>query len=85
MSELPSYATLRLRREATNPRILRLTLNRPERLNAISEAMPAEIRAAVTWAEADDLTHVLVLDGAGRALCAEHCTSRSTPWTSTRR
>jgi enoyl-CoA hydratase len=70
MSELPTYSTLRLRREATNPRILRLTLNRPERLNAISAAMPAEIRAAVAWAEADDETHVLVLDGAGRGFCA---------------
>ena len=70
MNPLPRFDTLLLRREATNPRILRLTLNRPERLNAISAGMPAEIRAALAWAEADATTHVIVLDGAGRSFCA---------------
>lgn len=32
--------------------------------------MPADIRAAVRWAEQDDEVHVVVLDGAGRAFCA---------------
>jgi enoyl-CoA hydratase len=70
MDPLPTFRTLLARREPGNARILRLTLNRPERLNAISEAMPAEIRTAVAWAEADDTTHVVVLDGAGRSFCA---------------
>ena len=70
MEQLPVLRTLLLKREVSNPRILRLTLNRPERLNAISEGMPAEIRAALDWAEADDRTHVIVLDGAGRSFCA---------------
>ena len=48
----------------------RITLNRPERLNAITRAMPEEIRAAVERANADDLVHVIVLQGAGRAFCA---------------
>lgn len=70
MTDLPTFRTLLLRREPANQRILRLTLNRPERLNAIGQDMPREIRQAVEWAEADDTTHVIVLDGAGRAFCA---------------
>ncbi|HZD66413.1 MAG TPA: crotonase/enoyl-CoA hydratase family protein [Acidimicrobiales bacterium] len=47
-----------------------LTLNRPERLNAINEEMPGEIRAAVEQANEDDDVHVIVVSGAGRAFCA---------------
>jgi enoyl-CoA hydratase len=51
-------------------RVARITLNRPERLNAINDAMPGEIRRAVEEANADDDVHVIVLQGAGRAFCA---------------
>lgn len=51
-------------------RIARLTLNRPERLNAINEAMPRDLRAAVERANRDDEVHVIILGGAGRAFCA---------------
>ena len=51
-------------------RVARITLNRPERLNAINRAMPGEIRLAVEEANRDDRVHVIVLDGAGRAFCA---------------
>ncbi len=54
----------------TEGRVARITLNRPERLNAITETMPGEIRAAVDRANADDAVHVIVLQGAGRAFCA---------------
>lgn len=47
-----------------------LTLDRPERLNAIDDVMPGEIRAAVEQANADDDVRVLVVAGAGRAFCA---------------
>jgi enoyl-CoA hydratase len=47
-----------------------VTLNRPERLNAIDDAMPGEIRAAVERANADDAVRVIVVQGAGRAFCA---------------
>jgi enoyl-CoA hydratase len=47
-----------------------LTLNRPDRLNAIDDAMPGEIRAAVEEANADDSVRVIVVQGAGRAFCA---------------
>ena len=70
MSHPPAFRTLLVHPEPTNPRVLRVTLNRPERLNANAEDMPREIREAVRWAEADERTHVIVLDGAGRAFCA---------------
>jgi len=54
----------------TDGRIARLTLNRPERLNAISAEMPGEIRRAVERANDDDGIHVIVVQGAGRAFCA---------------
>jgi enoyl-CoA hydratase len=51
-------------------RIARITLNRPEVLNAIDDAMPAELEAAVERANADAGVHGIVLAGAGRAFCA---------------
>ena len=44
-----------------------LTLNRPERLNAIDMHMPRDLRQAVERADADDDVRVIVLTGAGRA------------------
>ena len=61
------YTTLKY---ALDGRIARVTLNRPERLNAINEKMPGEIRRAIEAANADDRVHVIVLAGAGRAFCA---------------
>lgn len=51
-------------------RIARITLNRPEHLNAISEETPAKLREAVERANWDDEVHVIALTGAGRAFCA---------------
>jgi enoyl-CoA hydratase len=66
---MPSYSTLQIEKDANQPRVARLLLNRPERLNAIDEAMPGEIRAAVDWANADDEVHVIVVEGAGKGFC----------------
>ena len=66
----PTFETLLYARDGRNPRIARITLNRPERLNAISPRMPAEIRRAVQLANDDDEVHVIVVQGAGRAFCA---------------
>ncbi|MCA9597266.1 MAG: crotonase/enoyl-CoA hydratase family protein [Myxococcales bacterium] len=51
-------------------RIATITLNRPERLNAIDQHMPRDIRAAVAQANDDDDVHVIVVTGAGRAFSA---------------
>lgn len=47
-----------------------LTLNRPDRLNAIAPETPGEIRRAVEQANDDDGVHVIVLQGKGRAFCS---------------
>ena len=61
------YTTLKY---ALDGRIARITLNRPQRLNAINRKMPGEIRRAIEAANDDDRVHVIVLAGAGRAFCA---------------
>jgi enoyl-CoA hydratase len=67
---MPAYTTLRIDHDPQEPRIARLLLNRPDKLNAISSAMPDEIAQAVRWAESVDEVHVIVVEGAGRAFCA---------------
>ena len=62
--------TLQTLTYSTEGRIARITLNRPDRLNAIVPAMPREIRIAVDRANADDEIHVIILQGAGRAFCS---------------
>ncbi|HEV7716412.1 MAG TPA: enoyl-CoA hydratase/isomerase family protein [Steroidobacteraceae bacterium] len=47
-----------------------LTLNRPEKLNAINTAMIGQLAAHLDAAEADDAIRVIVLTGAGRAFAA---------------
>lgn len=47
-----------------------LTLNRPERLNALNEDMKHDFMAALAAAEADDAVGAVVLTGAGRAFSA---------------
>ena len=90
---MPRYSTVEIEKDATHPRVARLLLNRPERLNAINEAMPGEIRAAVEWANADDEVHVIVVEGAGKGFCGGYdlayfgqgaidhpCQQERTPW-----
>jgi enoyl-CoA hydratase len=50
---MPDFSTLRIAPDPANPRIARLLLNRPERLNAINDDTPRDIRAAVEWANAE--------------------------------
>ena len=66
---MPSFSTLRIDQDATHPRIARLLLNRPEKLNAINDATPRELRAAVDWANENTAVHVIVVEGAGKGFC----------------
>ena len=50
-------------------RIGRITLNRPDKMNAIDDELPAQLQAAVLEAEYDSSIHVLVLSGNGKAFC----------------
>jgi enoyl-CoA hydratase len=73
--------------------VARLVLTRPERLNAITDETPREIRAAVEWASANDEIHVIIVEGAGKGFCGgydltgsaeqhiEHpCQQEKSPW-----
>ena len=53
-----------------NNRILTITLNRPDRLNAFTRQMKSELMEAFDMAEADDEVRVVVVTGAGRGFCA---------------
>ena len=51
-------------------RIATITLNRPEKRNALNGAMVAELQSALTLAELDEEVKVIILKGAGEAFCA---------------
>ena len=51
-------------------RVATLTLNRPDRLNAIVPALIGDFEAALDRAEADEAVHAIRLRGAGRVFCA---------------
>jgi enoyl-CoA hydratase/carnithine racemase len=51
-------------------RILTITLNRPERLNAWTPTMARELLEAFDRADADDEVRVVIVTGAGRGFCA---------------
>ena len=62
-----SYQTIRAQAEDG---ILVLTLNRPEKLNAWTPQMGAELAAAISGANDDDDIDAIVVTGAGRGFCA---------------
>jgi enoyl-CoA hydratase len=51
-------------------RIGRITLNRPEVLNAIDDELPLQLADCVARANADSSVHVIILAGKGDAFCA---------------
>jgi enoyl-CoA hydratase len=85
--------SVRIEQDPRSPRVARLLLDRPERLNAINERMPGDIRAAVEWANGNDDIHVIVVEGAGKGFCGGYdlahfaeqerdhpCQQESHPW-----
>lgn len=53
----------------TGERIARITLNRPERGNALTPELLGELAARVEEADLDPSVHVLLLAGAGKGFC----------------
>lgn len=54
---------------AVTGRVARITLNRPDRGNAITFDMPRELAACVERANLDPAVHVIVLSGNGKGFC----------------
>jgi enoyl-CoA hydratase len=64
---LPSFETIALTRKG---RLLTITLNRPDVLNAVNEQMHRDLEAVLQFATEDAESDVLVLTGAGRGFSA---------------
>jgi 2-(1,2-epoxy-1,2-dihydrophenyl)acetyl-CoA isomerase len=56
--------------ESLEAGVLTLTLNRPERMNALNIPLPEALQRAVQRAAADDDCRVVMLTGAGKGFCA---------------
>ncbi len=67
MKGYDGYTTMTFARER---RVLTVTLNRPDVLNAVNAAMHAEMARLFYDIAADRETDIVVLTGAGRAFCA---------------
>ena len=63
-TELPKYTTIELERDGG---LTWLTLNRPERLNAMNWVLLEELSASLDLLAADTETRVIAIRGAGRA------------------
>src|SRR5882757_6905951 len=50
--------------------VARITLNRPEKLNALIDPAYAELHAALDAIDADDEVRAVVITGEGRGFCA---------------
>jgi enoyl-CoA hydratase/carnithine racemase len=50
--------------------VMMITLDRPEKLNAYTDAMGRALARAVRQASADDAVRAIIITGAGRAFCA---------------
>jgi enoyl-CoA hydratase/carnithine racemase len=63
-----TYETLELTQPS--PGVIVLTLNRPDRYNAMTNTMFAELEHAAIALNADDACRVVIMTGAGKAFCA---------------
>lgn len=58
--------------EVDDEHVCWLTLNRPEKLNAMNLRLIAELQAGLLRADRDEEANVVVVRGAGRGFCAGH-------------
>ncbi len=69
MSHAPHFAPS-LVLEAQHGAVATLTLNRPDRLNALNNDLITSLNEALSRFASDSSIHVVILTGAGRAFCA---------------
>ena len=66
---MPEYQYITLDKN-TDEGIATLTLNRPDRRNALNDVMQDEIGDAIDDVESDESIRVMIVTGAGRVFCA---------------
>jgi 2-(1,2-epoxy-1,2-dihydrophenyl)acetyl-CoA isomerase len=66
-ANLPAFSTLLYTQDA---QIAQITLNRPERRNALNAQLNQDLLAAFSHARDDDNVRAIVLTGAGKGFCA---------------
>ena len=62
-----SFETIEIKQQGP---VAILSLNRPDKLNAINKTMLLELEAALDEIEKNDRVYSLVLNGNGRAFCS---------------
>ena len=67
---MPDYNTLILERLGAEDRLARVTLNRPEKMNALTGELFTELNDCLHDLEADQRCRVIILRGAGRCFSA---------------
>ena len=67
---MSTYEFLELDRVGTDGRVGRITLNRPEKMNTLSQELLFELWEALHDYEADDSCRVIIVKGAGRTFSA---------------
>ncbi len=68
MKDTRDFQTIKV--EVDDSGLGRLTLNRPDRLNAIGATMLQELAEAARWFDTHHDLRVVIMSGAGRAFCA---------------
>ena len=65
-----TFETLELDRVGSDGRVARVTLNRPEKMNSLSQELLFDLNDALHDLEADDSCRVIIVRGAGRTFSA---------------
>lgn len=64
------YKEITVARSTESEHVAIVTMNRPDKLNALTRVMEAELRDAMEAMDRDDAVRVVVLTGAGKGFCA---------------
>ncbi len=69
-ANLPAFSTLLY---VHDDQVAQITLNRPERRNALNARLNQDLLAAFSHAQDDESVRTIVLTGAGKGFCAGAC------------
>ncbi len=70
LADRTPYQNILYEKDPGDNRLVRITLNQPERMNALSYDMLMDVRHAVIYGERDPEVKVIIIRGAGRAFSA---------------